>query len=89
MERALCCSIHLVLLKACSDSWTLLSLRMSITYMSHHLFLTRDLVTMTKPVSISTFPNVHFAVHLRHQLTLGNTFLTTSLVGSHCFVVLL
>ena len=40
IEGALCCPIGVVLLKACPDSWTRLSLRMSITHMSHHLYLT-------------------------------------------------
>ena len=40
IDGALYCLILVVLLKSCSDSWTRLSLRMSITHMSHHLFLT-------------------------------------------------
>ena len=39
------------------------------------MLLHRDPVTVTKSVSISTIPNVHVAVHLRHKLTLSNTFL--------------
>ena len=54
----------------------------------------RDPVTVIKSVSISTFPNVHFAVHLRQRLTLSNTFLTKPLLnkyvwpsGTTCVVV--
>ena len=47
IDGALCCPIG-VLLKACSDSWTRLSLRMSITHMLHHLFLTIETIATTK-----------------------------------------
>ena len=39
------------------------------------MLLHRDPATVTKSVSIGTVPNVHVAVHLRHNLTLSITFL--------------
>jgi len=51
------------------------------------LLVGRDRVTVIESVSSSTFPNVHFTVHLCHRLTLSNTLLTQPLNGNQLFLV--
>ena len=51
-------------------------------YMDRHRGPHSNHVTVIKSVGTSTLPNVHFADHLQHPLTLSNTFLAR--LGAVC-----
>ena len=80
--RRVCCGKACTLTCEVSARMVVRSLSVREAHRSTSVSLARH-VTVIKSVSISTTPNVHFAVHLRQRLTLSNTLLTKPMIGDH------
>ena len=64
VDRIHCHPIRAVLLRECSDTWTCLSLRISITYLSHYLFLTLSLDAHIHASNLLPFQNINLSLTL-------------------------